>query len=66
MNTSQSPLIVEPSAFTIFTLDKSTIDRVLEFRKSHPEIGADFINKEINAAINEVVYRMEREADAQE
>lgn len=44
-----------------FTLSQQTLEKMREFRRSHPTITTEFFDHELNATLVEMLYRMDRE-----
>ncbi|HYT42805.1 MAG TPA: hypothetical protein VEP90_10685 [Methylomirabilota bacterium] len=49
------------SAQPLFTISQETVERVRDFRNTHPDISTEFFTKELNSAIVEMLFRIERE-----
>lgn len=46
----------------LFNLDKSLASRILEFRKTHPDISDKIFDQELNFTLTEMLFRMDRES----
>jgi hypothetical protein len=44
-----------------FHIELETIQRLRKFHKAHPDIDQNFLDRELNIALNKMVSRMERE-----
>jgi tRNA A37 threonylcarbamoyltransferase TsaD len=53
--------VVDNTVRILFTITNETIEKVQNFRNTHPGIDPDFFSKELNAAIKELLFRMSRE-----
>jgi hypothetical protein len=50
----------------VFHIELETIERLRKFHKDFPDISQEFLNRELNRALNEMVSRMEQEYFGQE
>jgi hypothetical protein len=57
---NQSLLLSDPG-LPVFSIRQETLAKIREFRSSHPTITVEFFDRELNAALVEMLYRMERE-----
>jgi len=53
--------LVGGSGLPIFSISQKTLEKMREFRRSHPTITTEFFDRELNAALVEMLYRMDRE-----
>jgi hypothetical protein len=51
---------------SVFDVDLEVIEKLRKFHRDHPDISQEFLNKELNRSLNEMVLRMEREYYGQE
>ena len=49
----------------LFHIDQNTIELVKNFRDNYPDITQEFFNKELNAAIEELIIHMAIEFEGQ-